>query len=222
MCRFVRWLSSDSGLKDTAVSSMCRRGLPHQQTVKKSSVHFTGTLTTVLLLACSFLSNVPPPAPPPPGASSSGLLGPDERTATRARKCTACLLSPCSCSTSFTGTPVGKNVFPRKRRPVCLNQGGKVENFFFFCTVPIGCTDFPCCDKSFSTAVGWSPLGEFVLHVVRWQRISHASCVFYLVTRQHPALEPVHISSLGPSAAAICRVNAHYDPLSRVVARCGR
>lgn len=132
MCRFVRRLSSDSGLKDTAVSSMCRRGLPHQQTVKKSSVHFTGTLTTVLLLACSFLSNVPPPAPPPPGASSSGLLGPDERTATRARKCTACLLSPCSCSTSFTGTPVGKNVFPRKRRPVCLNQGGKVEIFFFF------------------------------------------------------------------------------------------
>lgn len=132
MCRFVRWLSSDSGLKNTAVSSMCRRGLPHQQTVKESSVHFTGTLTTVLLLACSFLPNVPPPAPPPPGGSSSGLLGPDERTATRARKCTACLLSPCSCSTSFTATPVGKNVFPRKRRPVCLNQGGKVENFFFF------------------------------------------------------------------------------------------
>lgn len=109
--------------------SMCRHGLPHQQTVKKSSVHFTERLTTVLLLACSFLSNVPPPAPPP-AASSSGLLGPDERTATRARKCTACLLSPCSCSTSFTETPVGKNMFPCKRRPVCLNQGGKVENFF--------------------------------------------------------------------------------------------
>lgn len=149
---------------------MCRRGLPHQQTVKKSSVHFTERLTTVLLLACSFLSNVPPPAPPP-AASSSGLLGPDERTATRARKCTACLLSPCSCSTSFTETPVGKNMFPRKRRPVCLNQGGKVENFFSpykrGCAVPIGCTDFPCCDKSFSTIVGWGPLGEFVLHVVR-------------------------------------------------------
>lgn len=46
--------------------------------------------------------------------------------------------------------------------------------------------------------------------------------MFYLVPRQHPALEPIHISSLGPVQLPSAALNAPRDPLSRAVARCGR
>lgn len=117
--------------------SMCslRRS---QQTVKKSSVHFAETLTAVLRLACTFLSNVPPPPPSaPPAASSSGLLDPDERTATRAGKRRACLPSPCPVvpieqEPSSPGGCVCK--------PVCFNYRGKVDSVFFFSTSWVHCS----------------------------------------------------------------------------------
>lgn len=85
---------------------------------------------------------------------------------------------------------------------LCLcKPGGKVETLFLFLVLQMWVHS--------SHWLSWfSMLGLICLicesirwvsmwHILWWQRISHVSCKVYLVTNQHPPLEPFYILSLG-------------------------
>lgn len=134
---------------------------------------------------CRFSFHVPPC--PPPKGSSSGLRSQDERTAARACKCTACLLSSLVLHLLHRNTSTIEKHTDKPRGNVCatclFKLGGQSWHFFFFflLALPSVGAQLPLAVMTPSAfaqiTLSSSPLSELVLHSVPWRRISDARCI---------------------------------------------